>query len=119
MLDIRQVEHEVLHPERRALTNGGRLCGLQMCRPERGLGAPLTGERRERAENEKNLAAEQLESAAHEDQVSVVCDVGARSAIVNEPTRRRRRVAEGVNVRHDVVPEASLIDDDGLKVDVV
>ena len=64
-------------------------------------------------------AAQQLEPAPHEDQVGVVGDVRARRAEVDERLRRRRDVAERVDVRHHVVAEAPLVRGDGVEVDVV
>ena len=46
MIEVGEVEHEILHPQRRALADGRRLRGLQMRRAERRLGAPLAREGR-------------------------------------------------------------------------
>ena len=51
VIEVGEIEHEVLHPERRAFAHGRRLRRLQMRRTERRFGAPLARERRERAQH--------------------------------------------------------------------
>ena len=51
VLEVREVEHQVLHPQRRALADGRRLRGLEVRVAERRLVAPLARERRERAQH--------------------------------------------------------------------
>ena len=54
-------------------------------------------------------AEQQAQAVAHDDQVGVVGDERAGGAEVNERPGRRRLVAEGVHVRHDVVAEPPLV----------
>jgi len=55
----------------------------------------------------------------HLDQVAVVRDERAGGAEVNDATRRRRRLSEGVHVRHHVVAESLLVFCDLREMDVV
>jgi hypothetical protein len=119
MVEVDQVEHEVLHPQRRALADRRRLCRLEVRRSKRGLGAPFSRERRQRAEHTQNLAAKQFHAPAHENQVRVVRDVGARCPVVDEAARRGSNVAERMDVRHHVMPKPTLVGRDHIEIDVV
>ena len=44
IVDVAEVEHEILHPERGALADRGRLRGLQVSRSERRLITPFASE---------------------------------------------------------------------------
>src|SRR6185436_18211678 len=112
IVEIGDVEHQVLHPQRRPLADGRELCRLQMCVSERWLVAPGLGERREGAQNIEHLAAKEVEPTPHQDQIGVVRDVGARRSKMNEWFRRRSDVTERMNVRHHIVPETLLIGGD-------
>ncbi len=119
VVEVGHVEHEVLHPERRALAHRGELRRLEVGVAEGGLVAPSTRELAERAERVHELRAQQLEAAAHQQEVGVVGDVRARGAEMNERARRRRHIAERMNVGHDVVAEAALVLGHALEVEVV
>ena len=108
--ELLEVEHEVLHPERRALADGGELGRLEVGVAEAGHARAV------RAANASSAASTAMsrprsrrEPVAHEDQVGVVGDERAGGAEVDERPRRRRLVAEGVDVRHHVVPEPALV----------
>src|SRR3954470_23687927 len=86
---------------------------------QRRLIPPLLGEGRQRTKNVENAAAEYVEPAPHQHQVSVVGDESACSAKVDERLRRGGGVAESVNVRHHIVAESLLIGCDCAEIDVV
>src|SRR6185437_895760 len=71
VVELRDVEHEVLHPESGALADGRRLRRLQVSRAKRRLGAPFTRERGESAKRAYELGAEQAHAAPHEKQIGV------------------------------------------------
>src|SRR5260221_9221615 len=72
MVHVGEIQHEILHPERRAFADRGRLGWLQMRVAKRGLRAPLARERAEHAQNAENAAAQELQAAAHHDEIRVV-----------------------------------------------
>ena len=96
MLEVGEVEHEVLHPERRALADGRELRGLEVRVAQRRLGAPLPRERGQRAHHRRRASPR---SSAKPSRIRirsrVVGDVGARRAEVDDrrapPAPRRRR----------------------------
>ena len=120
MIEIGEVEHEVLHPERRALADGRRLRRLQMRGAERRLGAPLAREvasAREDADDLRRAAARVPRRMRIRSALSVTNALVAPRWM--KPLRRRRDVAERVDVRHHVVAEAPLVRGDDVEVDVV
>ena len=119
VIEVGEVEHEILHPERRALADRRRLGRLQMRVTQRRLGTPLAREGGQRAQHTNDTPAQQLEPAPHDDQVGVVGDERTRGTEVDELVRRGGHVAKGVDVSHHVVPEAPLVDGHLLEVDVV
>ena len=108
MIEIREIEHEILHPERRALAHRRELRRLQVRVGERRLGAPRARELRERAQHRNDLRAEQREPFAHEHEIRVVGHEGAGRAEMDERPRRGSRRGERLHVRHHIVPEAAL-----------
>ena len=119
MIEIGDIQHQILHPQRRALADGGRLRRLQVRRPERRLGAPLAREGGQRPQHVYALPAQELEAAPHQDQIGVVGDESTRRAIVNEGARGRGNIGEGVDVRHHIVSEPTLVRAHDVEVDVV
>ena len=119
VIQIREIEEQVLHPERRAFPHRRELGRLQVRVPECGLGPPLPRERRQRPEDPDDATTEDLESRPKLDQVGVIGDVGARRTQVDDPPGGRRDISEGVHVRHDVVAKPLLVAGDGREVDVV
>ena len=73
----------------------------------------------ERDEHRRDPAKQQLQAFPHQDQVGVVGDVGARRAQMNERPRRRRLLAQMVDVRHHVVADPLLVLRRTLQVGVV
>jgi hypothetical protein len=63
MLEIGEVEHEVLHPQRGALADGGELRRLQVRVAEAGQRPPRAREGRQRTQRIDALVAQQLEAA--------------------------------------------------------
>ena len=119
VIDILDIEHQVLHPERGALADRRELRGLKVRVAERRLVAPLLGERRQRAKHVERAAAKQIQPATHQNEIGVVGDVGAGGAQMDERLCLRRDVAEGMHVRHHVVTETVLVTGDRIEVDVV
>ena len=119
VVEVREVEHEVLHPQRSALADSCRLRRLEVGVAERRFCSPLSRKRRQCTQHPQQPPAKQAKAAAHENQVGVVGDEGARRTEVNELVRRGRDVAKGVHVGHDVMSKAPLVHGNALKVDVV
>src|SRR5215204_281108 len=63
MIEIGEVKHEVLHPQRGALADRRRLGWLEMSVAERRLGAPLAGERGQRPQHAMHATTQQDEPA--------------------------------------------------------
>ena len=119
MLDVTEIEHQVLHPERRALADGRQLRGLQVRVAERRFCLPVRRERRQRPQHADESGANELEAASHLDEVAIVGDVAARRAEMDDPAGRGRHIAERVHVCHHVVPEPALVFRHRGEVDVV
>jgi hypothetical protein len=98
-----------LHPERRALAYGRELRRLEMGVSQAGQVGRAPRERFERAENRDEPSQQQAQPLPHDDQVGVVGDEGAGGAEMEIGARRGGLVAEGVDVRHHVVPEPALV----------
>ena len=65
IVEIGEIDHQILHPQRRPLTYRGELRRLQVRVPKRRFGAPLAGERGEPAEHGVQPRLQQLEAAAN------------------------------------------------------
>ena len=118
-IEIREVEHEILHPQRRALADRRELRGLKMRVAERRFVLPPDCERSESPQDGNQARAKQSQAALHLDQVRVVGDERARRAQVNHTARRGRGITEGMHMRHHVVTEPLLELGDLREIDVV
>ena len=77
------------------------------------------GESPQRAQHLPQAAQEQPARVAQNDEVGVVGDKAAGGAQVEVRARRGRLIAEMVDVRHHVVPQAPLVVPHGVEVGVV
>jgi hypothetical protein len=62
---------------------------------------------------------QKAEPVAHHDEIGIVGDEGAGCPEVQKGACRRGLIAEGVNVGHDIVPEATLVPCGNLEVGIV
>ena len=108
VIEIREVEHEVLHPERRALADGRGLRRLEMRVAERRLVRATRARTSPSArEHVDDLRAQQLQRRR-------ACRIRSALSVTYALVAPRwmngraagRDVAERVHVRHHVVPEA-------------
>ena len=90
-VDVGEIEHQILHPQRRALADGRRLGGLKVRGAQGRLIGPRLRELGEAAQYVDDPAAEDRHALTHEDEVRVVGDERARRAVVDELLRFRAR----------------------------
>ena len=107
VIDIREVEHEVLHPKRSALADGRQLSRLQVRVREGRFGSPPASKSGERTDHGHDSGAQQLKTASHEYEIGVVGDKGAGCTQVDERTCRWRCCTKSVYMRHHIVSEAA------------
>ena len=119
MLDLAQVEDQLVAPERRALADRHELGRLEVGVAQAGQRLVPLGELGQGVDRGDRLVADDLEGRADQDQVGVVGDVAARRAQVDDRPGHGRGVAQGVDVRHHVVPEPPLVPRGGVEVDRV
>jgi hypothetical protein len=108
LVQVRQVQGEVLDPERGALAERGRLGRLQVRQPEDRPRLPLEREGAESAQHVDELHAHEREPVAQDHEVGVVGDVAGGRAEVQDPARRPAALAPGVHVGHHVVAQLAL-----------
>ena len=84
-----------------------------------GQGTVLHGESREMIDDFDQPGQDQVERVAKEDHVRIVGDEAARRAQVDDSRRLGADVPVGVDVRHDVVPQLSLVNGHRVEVDIV
>ena len=109
MQELFGIEREILHPERRALPDGGELCRLEVRVREAGEGAIPPRLLGKRDEHGANPPQEEDHRLPHQEQVGVVGDERARRAQVDVGSGGRSLIAEVVDMRHDVVAQAPLV----------
>src|SRR5436190_5557666 len=90
-----------------------------MCVAEGGLVFPFAREGCENLQYGKQSPTNEIESATHQNQICIVRYESACRTEMNERLRGRSSVAEGVNVRHHIVSEPSLVRGGDFEVDVV
>lgn len=69
-----------------------------MCEGQSWLVLPLEGEFLQVVQNLGELGDEKIESVAHEDELSIVGDVAARRAVVDDTSRGRGSLAKSMDV---------------------
>ena len=107
-LQLLKIHQQVLRPERGALADGRRLCGLKVRVGERRLRLVRLGKVRERLNDVHQQAADLLKRLAHEDDVRVVADIAGRGAEVQNGLCLRAARAVGQHVGHDIMPHLVL-----------
>src|ERR1700737_2570645 len=119
IVDVLDVEHQVLHPERSAFTDSGELRRLKVRVSQCRLISPLLGERRERPNYVERATANQVQSTTHQDEIRIVSDVGAGGTQMDERLCLGCDISKSVHVRHHVVAKALLVLGHRVEVDVV
>ena len=117
VVQLFEVEHQVLKPERRALADGDELRGLIVRVAEAGQGGIAVGKAGQLYHDLLQFAAQMDESVAVEHKVGVVGDITARRAEVDDALRAGRSRAEGIDVRHHIVPQLLFLRRDEFIVD--
>ena len=118
-LDFAQVLHKVIAPQRRPLADGGQLGRLIVRKSQRRQAAILFGEFAEPVDQAGELAGDDPQAVAHQDQVGVVADIATGRAEVNDRRRLGRRIAEGMDMGHHIVAELRLVLAGLVVIDVV
>ena len=103
------VEGEVLHPQGGALSDRGELGRLEVSVRQAGKSGVAGGKSLQRMQHGNQAPQQQTQTVTHDDQVGVVGNKRAGGTQVEERPSRRRLVAKGVDVSHDVVPEPALV----------
>ena len=119
LFDPLEVEQKVLEIETEPLADGGELRRLEVGEAEGGQRLVGVAEGGELAHQPEQFAADDLQSFAHLDELGVVGDEAAGGAEVDDRHRFRTKLAEDVNVAHDVVAQFALFGGDLVEVDVV
>ena len=113
------VEHEILHPQGDPLADGRELRRLEMRVGEAGEGAVAPRHFAEGNQHRLKTPEQQLQALAHQQQIGVVGDVRAGGAEVQVAPRRRRLLAQVVDVGHDVVTQTLLVLGGAVEIGVV
>ena len=119
VLQFVQVQDEIVAPEAGAFADGGQLGRLEVREAERLQVAVACGKAGQGVDDADQAVAQQTQPLAHQDQVSVVGDIAAGGAEVDDVARGRGGVAIGVDVGHHVVAQAVLVAGRPGEVDVV
>ena len=103
-LQLLKIHQQVLRPERGALADSRRLCGLKVRVGECRLRLVRLGEVRERLDDVHQQAADLRKRLAHENDIGIVADVAGRGAEVQNGLCLRAARAVGQHMGHDIVP---------------
>ena len=103
VFDLAEVHQQLVHPERRALADGGQLRRLEVGEAEGRLRLVRVGELRELVQNGRELFAHEQQTLADLNDVGVVADIRARRTEVDDACGLGRDLAEGINVCHNVM----------------
>ena len=114
-----EIHDKILHPQRRALAHGGGLRRLKMRIGEGGLRLVLLGKIRKRGNGAEKQAANAQERVTLQNDVGIIPYKAARRDEVDDGLCLRAGKPEGVDMRHDVVPDLTLARGGGGIVDVV
>ena len=113
-IEVLEVGEQFVAPKCSALAYCGELCGLEVGVSEAGHSLVLIGKFSELRNYLYQLSLYHLHSVAHDDNVGVVANVAGSSA-----GRLGSRLAEGVNVRHNVVANYLFARGGYLVVDII
>ncbi len=116
-LDLVEVKHEFITPERRALADSDELGRLEVGVAEAREILPAEGEVGQGVDGPDKAVANVLQGLADQDQVGIVGDVTARGPEVDDRAGVGRGVAEGMDVGHHIVAEPFLVGAGGVEVD--
>ena len=119
VLDVLHIHEQILRPQAGALAHGDQLRRLEMGKTERGQIAVLDGEGLEARQHGHRLGEHEFKRLADQDEIRIVTHVAARGAEVDDRFGRGRHLAEGMDVRHDVVARAAFVFERHLEVDVL
>ena len=103
-LQLLKIHQQILRPERGALADSRRLCGLKVRVGERRLRLVRLGEVGQRLDDVHQQAADLRKRLAHENDIGIVADVAGRGAEVQNWLRLRTARAVSQYVGHDIVP---------------
>ena len=117
-IQLLKIEHQILHPQRRALAERRRLGGLKMRISQRRQRLVLLRKIRKRGDRAQKPRAYLRESLPLKNDVRVVADIAARRAEMDYRHRLRAGRAEGMDMRHNVVAQLALLLRRKLIVDV-
>ncbi len=119
MFNLLEIERQVIGPQAGSLTHGRWLSRLQMRESKACRVALSCGKSSQRVDNTHQPVAHQLESLPQQDQIGVIGHETARSAQMDNGPRQGTLVAIGVHVRHDIMPQLTLVLLRHVKIDLV
>jgi hypothetical protein len=106
-------------PQRRTFANRHELRRLEVGVAQAGQSLPLPGKGRQCVDCCNRLVADERKGLTHQDQVGVVGHEAARRPQVDDRTSDRGCVAQGVDVRHHVVPKSLFVGVRQVEIDGV
>jgi len=109
MVQVIQVQHQVLDPERGAFADGHRLSRLEMGVAQCRQVARARCEGSQAADDGQDAAAQELQAFGHQDQVGVVADITGGCPEMDDAPGCGALVAVGVDMGHDIVPDPGLV----------
>ena len=118
MVQLLHVSEKVLHPQDSAFAHGHGLCRLVVCIAQGGRVGIFFREGCQVVQHSQQLCAQIDKAIPVQDQVGVVGHIAAGGPQMEDPRRRRRRLAVGVYVCHHIVAYLSLPLDGRIIVDV-
>ena len=98
-----------MQPKRSALAHRGRLRRLKMGKGQRGQILIFFSKIRQPLNHIQQLAMQQAQSVAHDDNVRIIANITAGSAQMNNAFGGRAAIAIGMNMRHHVMTQLFLI----------
>ena len=119
MVQLLQVHHQFVGPERGPLAHGGQLRRLEVGKAQGGKIAVLHGKLGKAVNEVDQLLLQQEQALPHQDHIGVVPHVAAGGAQVDNGHRAGAEVAIGMDMGHDVVPQLPLIPGRGGVVDFI
>ena len=108
MVQLLHVSEKVLHPQDSAFAHGHGLCRLVVCIAQGRRVGIFFREGCQVIQHSQQLCAQMDKAIPVQDQVGVVGHIAAGGPQMENPRRRRRRLAVGVYVRHHIVAYLSL-----------
>ena len=103
ILEILEVEDELVQPQRRTLSDGRRLCRLEVGVRERRHILILHRELTELVDDIDELLMYELETLPHDDDIGVVADIAGGRTEVDDALRVRALYAVRIHMAHNIV----------------